>query len=107
MKVKLATLVPLLIIVLVFISKKALLLSNLTLFLAGIVGFKSLFASEHQHQNAPGNSFLSSFPQIVTYHNPGEDNFYKDNFQQFPEPPFKTKEATEERMENKGVRNFM
>ena len=105
-KMKLATLVPLLIIVLVFISKKALVLSNLTLFVAGILGFNSLFGSKHQHQNAPGYSFTSAFPQIVTYHNAGDDHFYKNNFQHFQEPSYKIKETTVEGTERKGARNF-
>ena len=106
MKVKLTTLVPLLIIVLVFIAKKALALSNITLFLAGILGFRNLVNSQQQHQDLPGNSFMSAFPQVINYNNGAEDLFYKDNYQQFPEPSYKTRETSIEREKTKGARNF-
>jgi hypothetical protein len=110
-KLKLVTLIPLLIGVLVIVSKKALLLSKIVVFVTTVLGFNSLLSLQQpapSHlQNTFGDSFVSQEPQTLTYHNEDSHQLYGGHFNDFREPVYRERERMGDRMEPKIRRHFV
>ncbi|PNF33297.1 hypothetical protein B7P43_G07757 [Cryptotermes secundus] len=104
-KLKLITLVPLLIGILVIVSKKALFLSKIAVFVTAVLGLNSLLflqqPSATHLQNAFGDSPLES--QTLSYHNLPQDAHLNG----FRGHVFRERDRTEGMTELKGGRNFL
>jgi hypothetical protein len=111
-KLKLITLIPLLIGVLVIVSKKALLLSKIAVFVTTVLGLNSLLfirqPPQSHLQNTFGDSFESLEPQ-TPYRNKDSHQQYggHSDFDDFREPVYRERDRMGDIMEPKGRRNFL
>jgi hypothetical protein len=108
-KLKLITLVPLLIGVLLIVSKKALLLSKIAVFMTTILGLNSLLFLQQPSlplQNTFGDSFPSLQPHSLAYHNDRHQSYDK-RFDDFRGNVYRDRDRMGETMESNGRRNFL
>jgi hypothetical protein len=109
-KLKLITLVPLLIGVLVIVSKKALLLSKIAVFMSTILGLNSLLFLQQPSlplQNTFGDSFPSPQPHSLAYHNKDRHQTYDGRFDDFRGTVYGERDRMGDTMESNGRRNFL
>jgi hypothetical protein len=109
-KLKLITLVPLLIGVLIIVSKKALLLSKVAVFVTAVLGLNSLLFLQQPSpplQNTFGDSFPSLEPHSLAYHNKDRHQSYDGHVDDFRETVYRERDRMDDTMESKGRRNFL
>ncbi|XP_069681130.1 uncharacterized protein Osi10a [Periplaneta americana] len=115
-KLKLVTLIPLMIGVLILVSKKALLLSKIAVFVTTVLGFNSLFFMQQQQQHHPtsqlqssfGDSFVSLDPQTLAYHNKDDSRqMHSGQVDDFREQVYRERDRISDMIEPKGRRNFL
>ena len=108
-KLKLITLVPLLIAVLVIVSKKALLLSKIAVFMTSVLGLNSLLFLQQPSlplHNTFGDSFQSLQPNSLAYHNDRQQS-YDGRFDNFRGTVYGERDRMADTMESNGRRNFL
>jgi len=106
----LITLVPLLIGVLVIVSKKAFLLSKIAVFMTTILGLNSLLFLQQPSlplHNTFGDSFPSLQPHSLAYHNKDRHQSYDGRFDDFRGTVYRERERMSDTMESNGRRNFL
>jgi hypothetical protein len=110
-KLKLITLVPLLIGVLVIVSKKALFLSKIAVFVTTVLGLNSLLflqqPSPTHLQNTFGDSLSPLEPQTLAYHNKDSHLSPDGHLSDFREHVYRERDRMGGTMEPKGRRNFL
>jgi hypothetical protein len=109
-KLKLITLVPLLIGILVIVSKKALWLSKMAVFMTTILGLNSLLFLQQPSpplHNTFGDSFPSLQPHSLAHHNKEKHQSYDGRFDDFRGTVYRERDRMGETMESNGRRNFL
>jgi hypothetical protein len=110
-KLKLITLVPLLIGILVIVSKKAFFLSKIAVFVTTVLGLNSLLflqqPSPAHLQNTFGDSFSSLEPQTFDYHHKASPLPHDGHAGGFREHVYRERDRMGGTTELKGGRNFL
>jgi hypothetical protein len=108
-KLKLITLVPLLIGILVIVSKKAFFLSKIAVFVTAVLGLNSLLFLQQPPPTYLQNTFgdLPLEPQTLTYHNKASHLPHDGHLDDFREHVFRERDRMGGMTEPKRDRNFL